>query len=299
MNKQYKVTIFTPTYNRAHTLPKIYDSLLQQDNVHDFEWLIIDDCSSDDTPDVVRRWIAEGKVNINYIRLSQNGGKPRAINIAVENARSPYLFILDSDDYLVPNILPVIVKTCEDVLYNDEINGVGVLNALKDGTCLAKPTFEHTVDASDLQRADYGIAVDCNEAYKISVLKKYPFVVWDGETFTPESTVLFAMALDGYKLRWLNKVGVVIEYLDGGLTKGSWNLQKKNPMGYAMLFNSNLRFQKGFVRRFKTAMLFSTQCLLGKNIGYIRRSNAPILTMLSFPFSLLLYVRRLWQYQFA
>ena len=114
-----------------------------------------------------------------------------------------------------------------------------------DGTCFARPTFDKYVDATNLQRKDFGIDVDCNEVYKISVLKNYPFIVWPGEIFTPESTVLNSMALDGYKIRWLNRIGVIAEYQEDGMTKNSWGLQRKNPMGYAMLFNSNLLHQKG------------------------------------------------------
>ena len=94
----YDITIFTPTYNRAHTLPALYNSLVEQITNYSFEWLIIDDGSSDNTSEIVYEWIKEDKITINYYKVP-NGGKPRAINKAVEWARSPFLLIIDSDDY--------------------------------------------------------------------------------------------------------------------------------------------------------------------------------------------------------
>src|SRR5690606_8327144 len=93
------ITIFTATYNRAYTLPTLYNSLLRQINF-DFEWLIIDDGSTDNTEKLVKDWSTRNNpFKIRYIK-NRNGGKPRAINKAVELANTPYLFILDSDDYL-------------------------------------------------------------------------------------------------------------------------------------------------------------------------------------------------------
>ena len=297
INNSPLVTVFTPSYNRAHTLPRLYASLLQQGCVDTFEWLIIDDHSSDATAQIVKKWIEEGKININYIRLEKNVGKPRAINIAVEKARSKYLFIVDSDDYLVSGIIPKIIRSLMDVADSPDVNGVGVLRQHSDGTCFANPTFESYVDATNLQRGLYGLDVDCNEVYKISVLKNYPFKVWEGETFTPEAIVLNAMALDGYKIRWLNEPGVISEYQEDGLTKGSWRLQHRNPMGYAMLFNSKLRYQHGFRQRFYAAVQMTTQCFLGKQLSYLRESNAPMLTLISIPVAIVMYIRRLWQYR--
>lgn len=297
MSTSFKLTVFTPTYNRAHTLPRLYESLLRQNNYNCFEWLIVDDCSTDDTEDIVMNWIAEGQVEINYIRLSQNGGKPRAINLAVEKARSSYLFIVDSDDYLTDNVIDKIIEVETQVDGLEEINGIGVMRVHHDGVCFATPKFKHYIDATNLERDKYGLAVDCNEAYKISILKKYPFKVWAGENFVPEETVLNAMALDGYKIRWLNIKGVVAEYQNDGLTIGSWSLQKMNPMGYAMLYDSKLRYLCGTWSRALAVIQMTAQCFLGKNYKYIFRSNAPILATLMFPVSLIVYLRRLWQYR--
>lgn len=297
MTSQFSLTVFTPTYNRAHTLPRLYKSLLEQAGREKFEWLIIDDCSQDNTSELVNEWITANRLNIHYIKLDKNGGKPRAINIAVEKACSPYLFIVDSDDFLVSGIIPRLISELDKIAHDDTISGVGVMRQYPDGKCFAKPMFRNYIDATNLQRPYYGLDADCNEAYKISVLRQFPFKVWEGEIFTPEATELNAMAAAGYKIRWLATPGVISEYQEDGLTKGSWNLQKKNPMGYAMLFNSNLLYAADLRQRIYATIQFTAQCLLGKHPEYLRKSNAKFLTLITLPAGILVYARRLWQYR--
>jgi glycosyltransferase involved in cell wall biosynthesis len=98
-----QITVFTPTYNRASLLSRLYDSLVLNHS-SDFEWLIVDDGSQDDTESVVNTFIAEDKLNIRYIK-QLNGGKHRAINHGVAEARGELFFIVDSDDYLSDNAL--------------------------------------------------------------------------------------------------------------------------------------------------------------------------------------------------
>lgn len=95
------LTIFTPTYNRAHTLPELYESLLAQSD-KDFQWLIIDDGSTDNTADLVKSWINENRIRIKYY-FQENGGKHMAYNHALEVADSELFCPIDSDDLVVYN----------------------------------------------------------------------------------------------------------------------------------------------------------------------------------------------------
>lgn len=293
----YKLTIFTPSYNRSHTLQRLYRSIVGQKCVEEVEWLIIDDCSTDGTEELVNGWLRNSPMCINYVRLSQNGGKPRAINRACELARSPYLFIVDSDDYLEHGIIEFILHRLDEIADRCDFNALGVMRRKEDGALFAKPTFNEYVDATNLERRLYGLHYDCNEVYKIEVLKKYPFNVWPGEIFTPESVVLNAMAADGYKVRWYNRAGVISEYQEDGMTKGAWNLQKTNPMGYAMLFNSDIRYSKDLKSKIWLAVQFVAQCLLGKNPGYIFTCNSKTVLLPALPLGCLLYLRRKKQFQ--
>ncbi|MBQ9076270.1 MAG: glycosyltransferase family 2 protein [Muribaculaceae bacterium] len=293
---RYAITVFTPTYNRAHTLPRLYESLVRQATPELFEWLIIDDGSTDDTESVVNEWIGEGIIHIHYVK-TENGGKPRAINNAVGYARSPYLFIVDSDDFLVDDAIEFMVAKCNEVRCEQNIAGVGCLQGDKNKIAKKKVLITDYVDATNLQRSKYGLDVDCNEAYKIDILRRYPFYVWPGETFVPEEIVLNEMALDGYIIRWHNKVNVISEYLDGGLTKSSWQLVRKNPMGYAMLYEHKLKFERSLQRKIYNTLQMIAQSILGHNPEFPFRGKHKLLAIMCFPIGALLAVRRKYQYR--
>lgn len=288
---KYSLTIFTPTFNRAYILPQLKDSLLRQDRF-DFEWLIIDDGSTDDTQDVVRSWQQDSlPFIINYFK-TKNGGKPRAINEACKLAQSDWIFLMDSDDHFADNVTGFILDAIESIKDDNCFVGVGFLQGNKDLVPRKNIDFKNCVDATNLQRKDIGLNVDCNEVYRVSTLRKFPFEVWDGEIFTPEEVVLNEMALQGYKLRWYNKVVVISEYLEDGMTRGAWGLIKRNPMGYAMLFNHRLKHVESLKERMNSVCQFIAYCLIGGNPRYITKCNSIPLALLLLPVGCLLAIRR-------
>lgn len=100
------ITVFTPTYNRENTLARLYESLKEQ-TYKDFEWLIVDDGSTDSTSSLIQKFQEENIIQIRYYYTS-NGGKHRAINFGVKKANGELFFIVDSDDYVMPNVLEII-----------------------------------------------------------------------------------------------------------------------------------------------------------------------------------------------
>ena len=153
------------------------------------------------------------------------------------------------------------------------------------------------VDASNLERKKLGIDKDCCEVYRTDLLRSHPFVVWEGEKFTPEEVVWNQLALEGYKLRWYNKVTCVVRYQEEGLTKDSWTLYKKNPMGYAMMFNHRLLYSASFKEKLKNVVQMLCCCFLGGNIAYVKRSNSFILSILLMPMGYGLSLRRRYQFK--
>lgn len=291
------ITIFTATYNRAYTLPNLYNSLLRQNNF-DFEWLIIDDGSTDNTEELVKHWANKTeKFKIQYVK-TLNGGKPRAINKAVELANTPYLFIIDSDDYLTDDAVEFLSCKIPEVDASNELLGIGLMQKNEKNSAVNSLFADRRyIDATNLEREKFGLNIDCNELYKIAILKKFPFVVWQGELFSPEEIVLNEMALQGYKVRWYNKIGVISEYLEDGLTVNSFSLLQKNPMGYAMAFNHQLKYKKAFKEKFLSAYLMVCYSLIGKNINYLIKTNDKVFTILAFPVGVIVAVRRKMQFK--
>lgn len=292
------LTIFTPTYNRAFTLPRLYQSLLRQKGVV-FEWLIVDDGSTDDTEKLVKEWVEiTSQFNIRYYKIN-NGGKPRAINKALEFVHYPFIFIIDSDDYLTDGAIAFLSDKIKDLEVSKDLVGIGIMRGHDENKAFGTPKFlkQNYIDASNLERKNYGLDFDCNELYKVDVLKKFPFVVWEGENFSPEEIVFNEIALAGYKVRWFNKIGVISKYLEDGLTVNAFDLIKKNPMGYAMLFNHQLKYKETFKEKFVVAYLMVCYSILGKNLHYLTKSNDKLMTLLAFPIGVLVALRRKFQFR--
>jgi len=279
------LTVFTPTYNRAHTLPRLYESLLAQD-CKDFEWLVIDDGSEDGTKALFDKWEAQDNGFPVRVFRVENGGKQRAINRAVELARGEYFFIVDSDDALTPDAVSFVLEAFDSLPADPSFIGIsGVRGDMQAVPFGGGPSFggKPWVDASNIERPRYGLCYDMAEVFFTEKLKRYPFPVWPGEKFTSEAVVWDRMAYDGYKLRWFDKVIYRCEYLPGGLTDSFWKILKENPMGYAMLFDVRLLSMKGLINRLKNAIEFDAYCILAGELSYISKSCFPVLTIVLFP----------------
>ena len=104
MDFTYKITVFTPTYNRAYIIETLYRSL-QRQTYRDFEWLVVDDGSADNTKELFEAWQQEDNFfPIRYVK-QENGGKCRAINYGLELAKGKLFFNVDSDDYLTEDAI--------------------------------------------------------------------------------------------------------------------------------------------------------------------------------------------------
>lgn len=295
------ITVFTPTYNRGYIIEKLYKSLQRQKSFN-FEWLVIDDGSTDDTEFLFKKWTQEeNDFNIRYFKV-ENGGKPRAINRALEIAEGKYLFMIDSDDYITEDAVLKLERWISEIDGIDDIIGVGGAKAFPNMEYIkgVEPSIDKDlgyIDATNLERPKYNLDADMCEAYKISIMKHFKFEVWEGEIFSPEEIVLNEIALKGYKIRWHKDIIYICDYLDDGLTKGNWNLLKRNPMGYAMLYNHKLKFTKNFKDKFNYACQHIALSIIGKEYKYIFDSNAKGMTLLALPFGFILSLRRKRQFK--
>lgn len=295
-----RLSIHTATYNRGYIIEQAYKSL-QNQTCHDFEWVVTDDGSCDNTEDLFKKWMKEEtRFKIRYNKI-KNGGIPRALNYGVNNVTGDYFFMLDSDDYLLPNAVENIKKWIEEIDEIDDIVAVGIARCFPNGDYIkgVPPKIDKEkgyIDALNIDRYKYDLDADMSEAYKVEIIKKFPFKVWEGEKYAPEQLCFDEMSLAGYKVRWHPEKLYVCEYLEDGQTKGNWNLLKTNPMGYAMLYNHKLKYIKGIKDRFYYACQHIAMSIVGKEYGYILKSNDKLLTLLSLPFGYLLSLRRKKQF---
>lgn len=234
------ITIFTPTFNRASHLKRLYESIKQQQYTA-FEWVIVDDGSTDETRELVDNFKGEGNVAIRYF-FQQNSGKHVAINKGVKEAKGELFFIVDSDDFLVGDALQEINEAWQELLRECESEGFAGICGLcsyPNGEIVGGSVDYRVLDTSSLDyRYRRKYEGDRAEVFVTAVLTNYPFPIIEGETFCTEGVVWNRIGLS-YKMRFIDKPLYVVEYLEGGLSARSFQLRKANP-SYAMLFYSEL-----------------------------------------------------------
>lgn len=214
------ITVFTPTYNRANLLGRLYDSLKRQ-NYESFEWLIVDDGSLDNTEEVVNSFIEERLINIRYMK-KMNGGKHTALNVGIDNAKGELFWIVDSDDYIVEDSLNYIWNKWSEIENKSKFAGLSGLKGYSNGKIIGSKSNNEYIDTDTLSyRYKYRISGDKAEVYRTDVLRKFKFPEFTSEKYVTEAVVWNRIANENLKLRFLNKVTYVCEYLDGGLTNTS------------------------------------------------------------------------------
>lgn len=243
-NYDFRFTVFTPTYNRSYIIENLYESLKRQ-KFQNFEWVVVDDGSQDDTEEKFRDLMARDHAfPIRYVR-TENGGKHRAINKGLEMARGELFFIVDSDDYLTDDALEL-ADNAEKTIEPREKNrfaGVCGQRGYDANTPLGTSFQGKILDITMRDRPKYGITGDKSEVFYTDLLKKYPFPQFEGENFVTESVVWDPIAADGYVLRFTQDILVVCKYLRDGLTaEGNERLFRKNPKGYGLFLSQRIRY---------------------------------------------------------
>lgn len=244
INIEKFITVFTPTFNRADLLRKCYESLINQ-NYRNFEWLIIDDGSTDDTETIVKEFVHTEKINIRYF-YKENGGKHSAINFGVNNAYSNIFFLLDSDDVLSHNSLALINQNWNKV-ESGQFCGIAGLSQYKDGAVIGDRFLHNNWEVSfaDIY-LKYGLKGDKAVCFKTDILKQYPFPEKEHIRFVFEAVVWHEMAKN-YNVLAINEILQIVEYQDSGVSDSSykkWYVQSLAFSYFNLIKNKTYSFKK-------------------------------------------------------
>lgn len=187
---EFKHSLITPAYNRASWLSGLYAHLLELEYASkDFEWIIIDDGSQDETPRVVSGFITEGRLNIRYVR-QENLGIHIAQNRAIELARGSFVTRIDTDDYLLPGALADMDRIWEDIPQDrrDCFAGVVGLTLNPDGTPRCSPLVREPFDSTGVElRTVHGATGDRSFCMRTEVMRAYPIPEYRDTKYVPES----------------------------------------------------------------------------------------------------------------
>lgn len=248
------ITVFTPTYNRVQLLSRLFDSLCKQ-TFKDFEWVIVDDGSADETRSLSLSLPSRKGVvfPIRYF-YQENGGKHRAINRGVKEARGELFFIVDSDDILPPDALQMVAEQYEGIKGDKRFAGVCGLDGTFKGDVIGSGLPAEVLDVSSVAvRFKFGVTGDMKEVFKTEVLREFPFPEIVDEKFCPEMLVWNRIATK-YMLRYFNQIIYLVEYQNDGITSNIIKARMKSPIATMMTYSELLNYDVPSMIKMKSAI---------------------------------------------
>lgn len=288
-----RLTVFTPTFNRADLLRRCYQSL-QAQSCKDFLWLIIDDGSTDDTSEVVAGWLdTEKSFRIQYVH-KENGGLHTGYNAAIERLETELAVCIDSDDYMPPKAVEMILSHW-DANGSDQYAGIVGLDHTPDGQCIGDPLpnlFE--INLIDMGLGKYNIRRGDRKLIVRSELYKSvaPMKVFPGEkNFNPN--YMHMEISRKYNFLVMNEELCTVEYQPAGMSNSMLQQYYNSPQSFAELRKQHLSFDGISAKyKFKEYVHYVSCCCLAKKWCGLKNINW-LLFAVAYPVGVVLslYVR--------
>jgi glycosyltransferase involved in cell wall biosynthesis len=284
-----KITVFTPTFNRAFCLHQLYESLVSQTSKN-FSWLIIDDGSTDTTKELVQSWIEAGNIEIKYV-YQKNQGMHGAHNTAYQLIETELNVCIDSDDYMPDNAIQLILEKWNEVSNKATIAGIVGIDVFKDGKIVGTEIPDNLA-FSTLHELYYkhNITGDKKLVLRTEIVKKYPkYPLFEGERFVPLG-ILYLMIDQNYQLACLNKPLCVVEYLPDGSSRNIFKQYKTNPKGFRYSRTIELKYIRNFkIRILKALHLISSTLFIG-DYQFFKNNPQKLLTFICLPLGVLFHL---------
>lgn len=272
------LTVFTPAYNRAHTLPRTYHSLCRQ-TCKDFEWLIVDDGSTDNTADLAKGWIAEGIIPIRYI-YQKNQGMHGAHNTAYRNIHTELNTCIDSDDYMPDDAVEKIIKFWQNHKDGKYAGFIG-LDISQSGEVIGQkfpPGLKETTLRGYYE--DLKGSGDKKLVYRTEVINKYPeYPIFPSEKYVGLAYKYHSIDED-YPLLVINEPLVIVDYQLDGSSSGMWKQYWNNPRGFAFYRKYEMVHTRSMKRKFMENIHYVSHSIRSKNKRFLQESPLPFLTFL-------------------
>ena len=286
MAESIKLTIFTPAYNRAHTLPRTYESMCRQ-ACKEFIWLIVDDGSQDNTAELVKQWQSQDNgFEIRYV-YKENGGMHTAHNTAYEHIDTELNTCIDSDDKLAPGAVEHILAKWEQVK-GCGYAGIIALDSDFDGNVIGKGFPEGMTETTVIGYYSAGGSGDKKLIYRTEIIKKYPpYPVFEGEKYV-SLAYKYRLIDQTFKMAVLNEVVCHVEYQPDGSTGTMWRQYLKNPKGWMFWRKVCMQYPESKKRLIVDCIHYCSSSIIAKNKHFVSESPRKVLTMVCIPFGLIL-----------
>lgn len=282
------LTIFTPAYNRAHTIGRTYESLLRQ-TCKDFEWLVVDDGSTDNTRELIEAWIAEAKIPIRYIR-QENQGMHGAHNTAYRNITTELNTCIDSDDWMPDNAVEKIVNFWREH-GSHKYAGIIGLDQSEDGKIIGLGFPEEMTETTLQGYYANGGSGDKKLVYRTDVINSVPeYPLFEGERYV--GLAYKYMLIDQkYKLLTLNEPLVTVEYQLDGSSYNMYRQYWRNPKGFAFFRRTEMVCAPTLKRRFISCVHYVASSIIAKDKTFFKDSPKKLLTITALLPGALWYLR--------
>src|SRR5690606_9833542 len=281
------LTVFTPTYNRAHLLPRLYESLCRQTS-KDFLWMVIDDGSSDNTKELLQQWMEENNIEIQY-HYKENGGMHTGHNAAYRLIQTELNVCIDSDDYMPDDAVVLILNKWNSIRDKTTIAGIIGLDADTNGKIIGTKIPKNLTKGSlmDLYNK-HQVKGDKKLVLRTDIVREYPeYPEYEGEKLVPLGILYMMMGKD-YDFVYKNEVYCIVEYQEDGSTKNILKQYKRHPNGFAFSRVSRINYEKTFKEKFKNAVHLVSSAIFAKDSTWLFKSNFTGLVILALPFGLIL-----------
>lgn len=281
------LTVFTPAYNRAETLKRIYESLCEQD-CKEFIWLIVDDGSTDDTQELVQNWIKKNNgFEIKYI-YKENGGMHTAHNVAYENITTELNVCIDSDDRLAAGAVTKIKNKWNKVKNKGYAGIIGLDADLNTGRVIGKGFPKGMKETTLGGYYAGGGQGDKKLVYRTDIINSVPsYPVFPGEKYVGLA-YKYTLIDQKYKLSVLNEVLCDVEYQADGSSGTMYQQYLKNPKGFAFYRKICMQYPISTKRLVMDCIHYCSSSFIIKNKEYVKESPRKLLTVICTPFGLLL-----------
>lgn len=286
------LTVFTPTYNRAHLLPRLYESLCRQTS-KDFLWLLIDDGSTDNTKKLIETWKLEDKIEIQY-HYKENGGMHTGHNAAYRLIKTELNVCIDSDDYMPDDAIEKILNTWNAIQDKSKIAGIIGLDTDKNGEIIGTKIPENLTKGSlmDLYNK-HKVKGDKKLVLRTDIVREYPeYPEYDGEKLVPLGILYMMMGKD-YDFIYSNEVYCIVEYQGEGSSHTIFKQYKQSPRGFAYARKLHIKYADNVKDKVKGYLHLISSALFAKDIRIAFSGVNPLVSGILFPAGIVLniYIR--------
>src|SRR5690606_28290231 len=280
--KKYRknaITVYTPTFNRAYCLYQLYESLLRQTIAFEyFEWMVVDDGSTDNTEELVAQWKKNAPFKLTYYK-QKNEGKMAKLNFIHSTVDTELCTCIDSDDFLTDNALEIILNKWNNIEDKTKIAGMVGLDVYKNGNLVGTAFPKKLKEIKFQNFGKNGVRGDKKFIYRSDILSTYPpYPSINGEKF-PAPGYLYRLIDVDYNLAIINEPLCVVEYMEDGLSKNKFEQFKNSPNAFMFYRQERMRLSCSFKEKFRNAIHYVSSCFFAKK-NVFKNNSYPLTTLL-------------------